>query len=128
MRALQTAGTRVYEPYQSLEIEVPPDVVNNIISYLAAIGGDITQTVDRGTLWLVTAEIPVKHVQEFTAALPGLSRGEGAVWSHPGKAQPIHGEIPIQERFDGNSLNYDEYMESDYFFKVKSHKHDQLQG
>jgi len=59
---------------------------------------------------LVVAELPVRLVQEFTAALPGLTRGEGAVWSHPGTDRPVRGAIPVQERFDGNPLNDDEYM------------------
>ncbi len=110
MRAMRIAGTQVYEPCHSLEIEIPPDVVGSLIGYLIARGGDITQSVDRGTSWLVAAELPARLVQEFTAALPGLSRGEGVVWSHPGTDRPVRGAIPIQERFDGNPLNYDEYM------------------
>jgi len=110
MRAMRTAGTRVYEPCHSLGIEVPPDVVGSLIGYLTALGADITQSVNRGASWLVVAELPVRLVQEFTAALPGLTRGEGAVWSHPGTDRPVRGAIPVQERFDGNPLNDDEYM------------------
>jgi len=110
MRAMRTAGTRVYEPCHSLGIEVPPDVVGSLIGYLTALGADITQSVNRGASWLVAAELPVRLVQEFTAALPGLTRGEGAVWSHPGTDRPVRGAIPVQERFDGNPLNDDEYM------------------
>ncbi len=110
MRALRIAGTRVYEPCHSLEIEVPPDVVGSLIGYLTARGVDITQSVNRGASWLVAAELPARLGQEFTAALPGLSRGEGAVWSHPSTDRPVRGAIPVQERFDGNPLNEDEYM------------------
>jgi ribosomal protection tetracycline resistance protein len=110
MRALQAAGIRVYEPCHSFEVEVPSDVLSNVIGNLTSLGADIAQSTDSGNVWLVTGEIPARQVQEFAAALPGLSHGEGVLWSHPGTDRPVRGTLPTRERSDGNPLNYDEYM------------------
>ena len=110
MRAMKIAATQVYEPCHSLEIEVPPDVIGNVVSHLTVLGANVTQSVSKGAWGRVEAEVPVRLVQEFSLALPRLSRGEGMVWSHPGPDRPIRRSIPIQARFDGNPLNYDEYM------------------
>jgi ribosomal protection tetracycline resistance protein len=96
MRALRKAGTRVYEPCQSLEIEVPADVAPAVIGYLNGLGADITNSEQQGASWLVSGELPVRLVQEFTMALPGLSHGEGAVWSRPGTDRPVRGAIPTR--------------------------------
>jgi ribosomal protection tetracycline resistance protein len=96
MRALANAGTRVYEPCHALEIEVPPDVVSGVIGRLRALGADLTGSAERGTSWLITGELPARLVQEFTMALPGLSHGEGAMWSHPGPDRPVRGPVPIR--------------------------------
>jgi ribosomal protection tetracycline resistance protein len=96
MRALESAGTRVYEPCHSLEIEVPPDAVTGVIGRLRTLGADITGSTGRGASWLITGELPARLVQEFTMALPGLSHGEGATWSHPGPDRPVRGPVPVR--------------------------------
>ncbi len=117
MRALQAAGTTVYEPYYSLEIEVPAGVVSNLMSYLGALGATITQVADTGELWSVTAELPIRRVHDFMAALPGLAHGEGTVWFHPSTDRPVQSGIPRQERFDDYMDKYDQYLSNDDFFK-----------
>jgi ribosomal protection tetracycline resistance protein len=91
MRALTNAGTRVYEPCNSLEVEVPPDAVSAVVARLGTLGADITGSAERGASWLITGELPARLVQEFTTALPGLSHGEGAMWTHPGPDRPVRG-------------------------------------
>jgi len=110
MRALKDAGTQVFEPCHSVEVEVPSDMSSAVVGSLTSLGADIKQSAEKGTSWLITAELPARLVQKFTAALPGLSHGEGAVWSYPGTDRPVRGAIPLRERFDGNPLNYEEYM------------------
>jgi ribosomal protection tetracycline resistance protein len=109
MRALEAAGSQVYEPCHWFEVEVPGDVLSAVIGRLGALAADITQSAEAGASWLVTGEIPARLVQDFTKALPGLTRGEGAWWSHPGGDRPVRGRVPVRERYDGNPLNRDEY-------------------
>ena len=96
MRALHNAGSRVYEPCLSVEIEVPGDVVTGVIGYLNALGADITGSAEQGASRLITGELPARLVQRLTMALPGLSHGEGALWSHPGPDRPVRGSIPVR--------------------------------
>jgi ribosomal protection tetracycline resistance protein len=111
MRALHEAGTRVYEPCNTLEIEVPGDVLGTVIGYLSTHEVDITKSEQLGPdYWLITGEVPARLVQEVTVALPGLSRGEGALFSYPGSDRPLRGAPPTCTRTDGNPLNYEEYM------------------
>lgn len=110
LRALQAARTRVYEPCNALEVEAPTDTVGSILGYLTAMGADITHSSDHGPACMITGELPARLMQEFSSALPRLSRGEGAVWSQRGKDRPVRVPAPARERFDGNPLNSDEYL------------------
>jgi ribosomal protection tetracycline resistance protein len=110
MRALKAAGTRVYEPCQSVEIEAPADALSAVVGLLTTLGADIAQPMQSGASWLVTAEMPPRVVQKLTAALPGVTHGEGVLWSRPGSDRPVRGTFPFRERFDGNPLNHDEYL------------------
>ncbi|AXK34758.1 GTP-binding protein [Streptomyces armeniacus] len=110
LRALESAGSRVYEPCQSVEIEVPADVLSGVVGALSALGADIAGSAEQGASWLVTAELPTRLVQELTVALPGLTHGEGALWSRPGTDRAVRGAPPERERLDGNPLRYEEYL------------------
>ncbi|MYR43339.1 tetracycline resistance ribosomal protection protein Otr(A) [Streptomyces sp. SID5910] len=79
-RALGLAGTRLYEPYHAFEAEVPPDALASVTARLAALGADFSGTTGGDPAWLITGELPARHVREAELRLPGLTRGE-AVWS-----------------------------------------------
>ncbi|MEV0845096.1 translation factor GTPase family protein [Streptomyces sp. NPDC049954] len=110
LRALDRAGTRVYEPCRAVETEVPEDTLGAVTGRLAALGADIGGTWESGDRWTVAAEIPAGSVQELTAALPGLSGGEGALWSRPGRDRPVRGLPPRRARTDGDPLNPESYL------------------
>lgn len=110
LRALHAAGTRVYEPCQSFEAEVPPGALSAVLGRLAVLGADVTGSVERGPSWVVTGLLPARLTHELTGALPGLTHGEGALWSRPGADRPLRGTAPHQPRRDGNPLNYEEYL------------------
>ncbi|WP_346012263.1 translation factor GTPase family protein [Streptomyces sp. SID3343] len=111
MRALKVAGTRVHESCQSAEIEVPADALGPVVGFLGTIGADVTGSVEENAAsWLVGADLPARVLPELTRALPGLTHGEGTVWSQPGGSRPVHGPIPLRERLDGNPLDRDAYL------------------
>jgi hypothetical protein len=82
-RALERAGTRVYEPYHAFEVELPLDAPAPFTARLAAHGAQFGETTGGRTSWLVTGELPVRHVREVELRLPGLTHGEGVWWSRP---------------------------------------------
>jgi ribosomal protection tetracycline resistance protein len=110
MRALEAAGTRVHEPCQSVEIEVPADSLSAVLGFLGTLGADVVRSAESEGSWLITAGLPVRLVQEVTRALPGLTHGEGAQWSRPGGDRPVRGQVPLRERLDGNPLDREEYL------------------
>ncbi|MET9969748.1 tetracycline resistance ribosomal protection protein Otr(A) [Streptomyces sp. NPDC006356] len=80
-RALERAGTRLYEPYHAFETEVPLDALSPVSAQLASCGAEFTGTTGGSTSWLITGELPARRVREVELRLPGLTRGEGVWWS-----------------------------------------------
>jgi ribosomal protection tetracycline resistance protein len=88
MSALRQAGTTVYEPCHRFELEVPLETFSAVAAALAALGGELRDTVRRGDTWAIEGELPAGALQEFERRLPGLSHGEGVWWSEPSGDRP----------------------------------------
>ncbi|MEV4703107.1 translation factor GTPase family protein [Actinoplanes sp. NPDC049316] len=110
LRALQRAGTRVHEPCHTVELEVPGEALSTVLGALSGLGAEISGTVPRADGWVVTGELPSRLVQELTRALPGLTHGEGALWSRPGRDRPVRGPAPVRPRLDGDPLDREAYL------------------
>ncbi|WP_053852026.1 tetracycline resistance ribosomal protection protein Otr(A) [Streptomyces sp. NRRL B-24085] len=82
-RALERAGTRLFEPYHAFEAEVPPAALASVTGRLAAAGAEFTGTTGNTTAWVITGELPARRVREIELRLPGLTHGEGVWWSRP---------------------------------------------
>ncbi|MFB6606536.1 GTP-binding protein [Streptomyces noursei] len=88
-RALERAGTRVYEPCHVFDVDVPLDALPAVASCLAALGADIGETAGGLTSWLVKGTIPASRVRSAEHRLPGLTRGEALWWSRPSGDRPL---------------------------------------
>ncbi|MEV0174275.1 tetracycline resistance ribosomal protection protein Otr(A) [Streptomyces sp. NPDC050803] len=82
-RALERAGTRLFEPYHAFETEVPLDALAPVTAQLASLGAEFTGTTGGATAWLISGELPARRVREMGLRLPGLTHGEGVWWSRP---------------------------------------------
>jgi ribosomal protection tetracycline resistance protein len=82
-RALESARTRLYEPYHAFETEVPLDALAPVTAQLAQSGAEFTGTSGGSTSWVITGEVPARRVREVELRLPGLTHGEGVWWSRP---------------------------------------------
>lgn len=80
-RALEQAGTRLYEPYHAFEAEVPLDALAPVTAQLASVGAEFTGTTGGSNAWLITGKLPARRVREIELRLPGLTHGEGVWWS-----------------------------------------------
>ncbi|MFD0162696.1 GTP-binding protein [Streptomyces decoyicus] len=94
-RALDRAGTRVYEPYHAFEAELPLTALAPVTARLAALGAELAETSGGRHSWLVSGALPARRVQEFQGLLPGLTHGEGVWTSHPSGDRPVR--EPFQE-------------------------------
>ncbi|RKS05633.1 ribosomal protection tetracycline resistance protein [Nocardiopsis sp. Huas11] len=110
MRALDRAGTRVFEPVHGFELEVPADVLGPVTARLNGLGARVRETVETVEGWRLTGEVAARSVDDFRAELPGLSRGEGVWWTSPARECPVRGPVPRRARTDGNPLDYEEYL------------------
>ncbi|KAB8161348.1 GTP-binding protein [Streptomyces sp. 3MP-14] len=109
MRALRAAGTHVFEPCLTLEIEIPPDTLGAVTAQLATVEGRVLTSAERGDAWLLTAEVPSRLAPELLAALPELTRGEGIALSRPEGDRRMRGTPPSRPRHTGNPLDAHEY-------------------
>ncbi|MFI9077422.1 tetracycline resistance ribosomal protection protein Otr(A) [Streptomyces sioyaensis] len=88
-RALERAGTRVYEPYHAFEAEVPLTALAAVTARLAALGAELAETSGGVHSWLVSGALPARHIQEIQRRLPGLTHGEGVWMSYPSGDRPV---------------------------------------
>jgi ribosomal protection tetracycline resistance protein len=111
MRALRSAGTSVYEPCHSFELEAPDDSLSSILRLLSLHEARVEKVEKlRGNTQTVFGAIPVRLAQSVTASLSGLTGGEGSLMVFPGADRRVTRDFPTRLRTDGNPLNYDEYM------------------
>ncbi|MFI7601886.1 GTP-binding protein [Actinoplanes sp. NPDC049681] len=96
MQALRDAGTRVHEPCQAFEAEVPGDTLGAVLGRLTGLGAEISGSGQRGPSWIVEGQVPARSAQAVTRSLPGLTRGEGAWWTRPGRDRPVRGPAPVR--------------------------------
>ncbi|WP_105969624.1 tetracycline resistance ribosomal protection protein Otr(A) [Streptomyces geranii] len=87
-RALERAGTRVYEPYHAFELEIPASALAPVTGLLASLGAEFGPTraggsTDGGAGWQLTGALAARRVREAELRLPGLTHGEGVWWSRP---------------------------------------------
>ncbi|MDH6454972.1 MULTISPECIES: tetracycline resistance ribosomal protection protein Otr(A) [unclassified Streptomyces] len=82
-RALERAGTRLFEPCHAFEAEVPLDTLAPVTARLASLGAEFTGTSGGDTAWVITGELAARRVREIELRLPGLTHGEGVWWSRP---------------------------------------------
>ncbi|MEV8375267.1 translation factor GTPase family protein [Kribbella sp. NPDC056861] len=110
MQALQEADTRVYEPVNSFELELPPDAVSPVIAKLAEAGATLEGTDVAPERTTLTGLIPAGRVHAFEAQLPGLTHGEGVLLAAFSGYRTVPGRPPTRARTDGNPLNHGEYL------------------
>ncbi|WP_020673402.1 elongation factor G [Amycolatopsis nigrescens] len=89
--ALRRAGTRLYEPINRFEAEVPPDTISAVLAKLAELGATPAETRVLSDVCYLEGAIPVRQVAEFERRLPALTRGEGVFLSRPSGYRAVSG-------------------------------------
>ncbi|MGC5285106.1 GTP-binding protein [Micromonospora sp. DT231] len=110
MAALTRAGTRVHEPVHRFRLEVPGDVLGTLLPALTRLDAVPTDTVGRGTSYVVRGEIPAGLVHALERRLPALTRGEGVLETEFVRYRPVSGVAPTRARWDNNPLDRKEYL------------------
>ncbi|WKK25226.1 tetracycline resistance ribosomal protection protein Otr(A) [Streptomyces olivoreticuli] len=110
MRALAEAGTGVYEPCHTFELEVPLGVLSAVGGALASLGAELHDTVAEPMVCVFRGVIPARQVPVLERRLPALAHGEAVWWSTPADDRRCVGSPPVRARTDGNPLNRAEYL------------------
>ncbi|QYN35766.1 TetM/TetW/TetO/TetS family tetracycline resistance ribosomal protection protein [Pseudonocardia sp. DSM 110487] len=87
-RALERAGTRVYEPYHAFELEIPADVLSEVVARITVLGARIAETAGDAARWRLAGTVPARRLDAVQRTLPGLTRGEAVWWTRPAADQP----------------------------------------
>ena len=110
MQALQEAGTRVNEPVNHFELDLPSDAVSPVLAKLAEVKATVADTTVSAGEARLTGSIPAGRVHTFESQLPGLTHGEGILLTTFDAFHPVAGVPPAHPRTDGNPLNQKEYL------------------
>ncbi|GAA2418734.1 GTP-binding protein [Streptomyces mauvecolor] len=86
--ALHDAGTTLYEPYRTFELEIPPASLATVTGRLTSLGALIEESAAAAGGWLLRGTVAARRVAAIERRLPGLTHGEAVWWSRPAKDRP----------------------------------------
>lgn len=92
--AMENAGTTVCAPASEFEVELPTRSLRQVLRELHAAGATVRPPTTDQLVCRVTGVIAAEQIRGFEQRLPGLTHGEGIVFSHPGGYQPVEGRPP----------------------------------
>ncbi|MDT8909474.1 TetM/TetW/TetO/TetS family tetracycline resistance ribosomal protection protein [Amycolatopsis sp. PS_44_ISF1] len=86
--ALRRAGTRVHEPVNAFEAEVPTASVSAVLRKLVELRAVPDEPTVHGPAATVAGTVPAASVPELEQALPALTQGEGVFFSQFAEYRP----------------------------------------
>ena len=92
--ALRRAGTRVCQPIERFDVNVPHTLVDVVAALLGRLGAVVHDTVAAGGCLEMTGTLPSSRVPRVVAALPDLTGGEAVLTARFDHYAPIAGEDP----------------------------------
>jgi len=110
MKALNEAGTDVYEPVNKLQFIVPEFSLSKVLSSLAALEGAFEEPRFVNGIVHINGTIPVRTSDQLKAEVHALTSGEGLLTIRPGGHVRVRGMIPVNARKQINPLRRGEYM------------------
>ncbi|WP_433833977.1 GTP-binding protein [Actinoplanes sp. CA-015351] len=97
--ALRRAGSRVCQPVERFEVNIPLHVFDAVAALLGRHGAVIRETVAAGGYLEVSGVLPSSRVPQVVAALPDLTGGEAVLTAEFDHYAPVIGEeVPVLHR------------------------------
>lgn len=87
--ALQKAGTRLLEPWWSLEVRVPPDTVGDLLADISGHRGRVLGLDVHDKSTRVQAHVPYRELRTFASRLKALANGRGTFTSELSHYEPV---------------------------------------
>ncbi|MEU8819682.1 translation factor GTPase family protein [Actinoplanes sp. NPDC048796] len=92
--ALRRAGTRVCQPIERFDVNLPHETFDAVAALLGRLGAVIDDTTTAGGYLEVSGTLPSSRVPEVVAALPDLTGGEAVLTTHFDHYAPVAGDHP----------------------------------
>ena len=92
--ALRRAGTRVCQPVERFELDLPRHAHGPVTALLGRLGAVILDAPAAGGYTRLVGTLPSARVPEVAAVLPDLTGGEGSLVTRFDHHAPVNGEQP----------------------------------
>ena len=92
--ALRQAGTRVCQPIERFDVNLPQFAVERVLALLGRLGAVVHETAVTGGYLEVSGTLPSARVPGVVAALPDLTGGEAVLTTTFDHYAPVTGEEP----------------------------------
>ncbi|MGW4946341.1 GTP-binding protein [Actinoplanes sp. NPDC004185] len=92
--ALRRAGSRVCQPIERFEINLPPHAVDPVLALLGRLGAVVRDTAPAGGYLEVSGDLPSARIPQVVAALPDLTGGEAVLTTRFDHYAAVTGEEP----------------------------------
>ncbi|KOX03216.1 GTP-binding protein [Micromonospora sp. NRRL B-16802] len=92
--ALRQAGTRVCQPIERFDVNLPQSAVEKVLALLGRLGAVVHETAVTGGYLEVSGTLPSARVPGVVAALPDLTGGEAVLTTTFDHYAPVTGEEP----------------------------------
>ncbi|WP_250036369.1 elongation factor G [Paractinoplanes maris] len=92
--ALHRAGTRVCQPFERFDVNLPHQSFDTVTALLGRAGAVIDDTAAAGGYLEVSGTLPSARIPLVVAALPDLTGGEAVLTTHFDHYAPVTGEAP----------------------------------
>jgi ribosomal protection tetracycline resistance protein len=96
--ALAQAGTRVCEPVDRFELDLPPHAHATVTALLGRLGALVLEASTAGGYVRLAGHLPSARVPRIAAALPDLTGGEGILVTRFDHHAPVPGDPPVSDR------------------------------
>jgi ribosomal protection tetracycline resistance protein len=98
LAALAGAGTRVCEPVDRVELDLPVAALGPVTAVLGRLGAVVLEAAPAGGDGRLVARLPTAAVPRLAAQLPDLTRGEGVLTTRLDDHLPVTGPAPRRPR------------------------------
>ncbi|MFC0006741.1 elongation factor G [Micromonospora siamensis] len=92
--ALRGAGTRVCQPIERFDVNLPQSTVETVLALLGRLGAVVHDTAVAGGYLEVSGTLPSARVPQVVAALPDLTGGEAVLTTTFDHYAPVNAEAP----------------------------------
>ena len=113
---LARGGSVLLEPILSIRFLLPPECVGRVISDVAAMRGEVLETLTEDDRVILTAKVPVESSMDYAAALASITSGRGAM----GVQLDSYRECPLELGSTAKRRNVDPLDQSRYILAARS--------